>query len=476
MNPGLLMLGSLFILSCTPTPAPTQTEGQSSLDPSSIFFTKYLPADSSAAKTPNPEQVLVNIKTTKRISSNHYSDLVVDSQGNSYIACFEKKEDGQDYVLILKISKQGKILWESGANQKGRATAITIDKNDHIWVLGVLSEGLPTDEQATGLEQKKDCLFIAQFSPHGQCTRLITNQGSAKAFNIHINVYDEILISGQMGSELSFGDKFFSNETGEDSGFIASFDAVGRCQWIKACNAFVNRILSDSEGDFYLCGNFHEQMVWERDTFFTTDRFDDDGFLLKIPRSGQDHWLRTFGKKGLVEKGYATRETAVDMVVNAQDQVTLCAALDLYEGELPKTERTGYSDMSLLQFDADGQLLKETLLARHIIKRAAQCMTQDQDGNIWVSGQGQNYTLIDNKPLDTDQNPQTFLLKFTADEKIEQVLLPKHGTNMAFRSAYAKQDRVLFSGHYQSYLTINDQTISNDGAHGLFFYGRAIKD
>ncbi len=471
----LTLFAGMCIFSCTPSTAPTQSSSSFPLDPSEIFITRYFPENSNRQTVSAPEEVLAFVKNTDRISSNRYSDMVVDSRGNAYIACFEKKEDGQDYVLITKIALDGQTLWESGTALKGRATAITIDQEGNVWVLGSLEEGLPSPGNID-LEQKKPCIFMAQFSPDGACTRLISSSGSGRAFNIHINKQHEIMISGHMGSELSFGETSIENDTGDDQGFLARFDALGQCLWIKPISAAISRIKSDSKGDFYLCGSFHKELSWEKDSLSTESRYDDDGFLMKIARNEKDHWIRRFGKGGVIETGYATRETATDMFINSKNEILVCAMLDLYEEDLPEKERVRHSDMSILHYDARGTLIDQTLVAKHLSKRSSNCLTQDMQGNIWISGHAQAYTLINEQALPTEQDQQTFLLKLSRDKKIEQIMLPHHQTNMAFRAAYSLEDRVYFSGHFQTQLSINGQTIQNNGAHALFFYNKKVID
>lgn len=93
----LTFIAGWCILSCTPSTAPTQSSSPSRLDPSEVFVTRHFPENLNDRTTAAPKEVLINVKTTDRISSNHYSDMVVDSRGDAYIACFEKKEDGRDY-------------------------------------------------------------------------------------------------------------------------------------------------------------------------------------------------------------------------------------------------------------------------------------------------------------------------------------------------------------------------------------------
>ena len=44
---------------------------------------------------------LIGVKITDHISSNHYAELVKDDEGHTYIACFDKKNDGKDYMFMM---------------------------------------------------------------------------------------------------------------------------------------------------------------------------------------------------------------------------------------------------------------------------------------------------------------------------------------------------------------------------------------
>ena len=62
--------------------------------------------------------------------------MVMDEAGNAYIASFYKGNLMKDEIYVCKVDTSGNVLWELGAGMMGRATAITIDENEHIWVCG----------------------------------------------------------------------------------------------------------------------------------------------------------------------------------------------------------------------------------------------------------------------------------------------------------------------------------------------------
>ncbi|MCB0589300.1 MAG: hypothetical protein KDD06_28700, partial [Phaeodactylibacter sp.] len=54
--------------------------------------------------------------------------------------------------------------------------------------------------------------------------------------------------------------------------------------------------------------------------------------------------------------------------------------------------------------------------------------------------------------------------------EVQKVILPEHGPNMAFRSSCYEDGNVSISGHFQKFLKMDSDSITNDGQHGLFLY------
>ncbi len=463
----ILLLFNIILLLAACNPASRQTEQQAEQNPLQLFFPQK-PSQTNIVAAADPQTALSFIKTTGRISSNHYADLVVDPEGNSYIACFQKKEDDQDYILLTKVSPQGYAVWESGTQLKGRATAITMDRKGHIWVTGHLTESLnPSIQRAA-------CIFIARFDPEGNCKQLITSQGSGLSFNIHVNRQNELLLNGIMGSELSFGETKLKNKSGEDTGFLALFDSNGQIRWMKTIQGEVGRIRSDAGGNFYLTGKFQQQLAFEKDTIRTDSRFDQDGFLLKISQDDQDSWLRQFGQKGVLQYGYATQETGSDLIITRDDRILVAAMMNLHSGSLPKEEQTKSIDLVLLEYDSKGALMDQHEMVRHLARGTGSCFIQDANGHLWMSGHARPFARYEGQPLSSEPQQRSFLLQVDAQKKVREILLPRHKTNMLFRAAAANEDRVFFSGHFQQLLEIADQKITNDGRHGLFLFIQKI--
>lgn len=402
---------------------------------------------------------LIKVKSTRRISSNHYSDLVIDNEGNSYIACFFKKEDNQDYILISKLSPSGELIWELGSEYRGRATAISIDEQDHIWVTGFFDTRLRLGIKSVSASGNK--MFIAELDTEGNCMQILTNEGSGLAVNIAVNSRRELLISGIMGSELSFGSQKRTRTGRNDIGFIALFDQNQNCISIDTITTSeITRIISDQEGNFYLTGGFRKQLLFRADTISTTGQYDYDGFLIKV--NGANHWLRQFGTAGIIKRAYRTYERGTDLILDSKGNIVISSLIQETPGQLSP-------DLFLITYNKTGKKLDQTPIARSV-SRSIFLLEQDEQANIWLSGVAEDSLFLENTTLPIHHSPNSFIIQLNEKYEYQNVTLPQHKTNMLFRGIYSQKGHTVFSGHYQDSLKIGKQLITNDGDHELFVF------
>lgn len=420
----------------------------------------------SCGQSPQKEEkqaILSALKTTDRISSNHYSEIVKDSLGNSYIACFEKKEDQQDYILITKVDPAGNIVWELGNHNRGRATAISINERKNILVAGWFKTNLQFGEQSI-INKLNGQSFIAEITPEGKCIALKANNSDG-IFNIHSNASGERLVSGVMSGTLSFDTVSYTLEANEQANFMAYFDADGLCQWIRKFDAKLFRIKSH-QNDFYLTGRFNNQFAFGGDTLKNGGVYDNDGFLLKIKQHGEAGWNRAFGTKGLMDSVYHTEETGCDMAFDAEGNVLVCALIH-------ESPEISISDVMIRKYSAKGDFLNE----KRIVKKANNTVftfTEGNHNNYWLTGSVKNTLLLDDSSWKTFSPVNAFILKLDAQLKCEEVILPKHGPNTLFRSAYFSNNYMSFTGHFKTLFTYEKDSISNSGKNALFIYSLPV--
>ena len=416
-----------------------------------------------------PESVyLKHVHETGRISSNHYSDMVVDSRGNSYIACFSKHASGQDHIYICKLDRQGEVVWTKGQTCRGRSTSIAIGPGDKIWVAGFFSDTLKFGHRQ--LVNNGSPLFLACFSPDGDCLKLMGAGGSAVPFELAVSPQGDIALAGVMESLFTIGGKEMHNSAGQRT-FIARIDSTGNCLSIDTLNGTFSRIRSDARGNFYGVGQFREVLAFGGSVFRTENHFDQDGFVLKLARDKTDNWIRAFGQKGMVKYGYRTSESGLDLhvlengeieVLASEDPASEQAAAEIHGGNYPM-------DLTLLGFATTGKLkFKKTLLS-HVSSGLPMLFQKLPDGSYWVSGKAESYFVIKNEKKQLGEGVQGFLVRLDKDRRLISTIRPFHGPNMLFRTMYYHNDSVYLAGHYQQILAIKGQTLRNFGQHSLFW-------
>ena len=317
--------------------------------------------------------------------------------------------------------------------------------------------------------------FLAQLDQNGICLQLNKIPGNAIPFNCHVNSFNDILVSGIFTEHLSMNGHNLKGSS-KDQTFLANFNDRGQCQWLKSINmnGQVSRIRSDHNGAFYMPGSFNTYLAFQGDTLYTRESFDQDGFLLKLDRKGNKQWLKQFGNKGTIKYGYRTGEGIIDVGFDPEEHIVIAARFEHRDtGSLSfLNQNESLSTLDLIKLKPDGTILTSKNLLKSKNETQAHALVVSKDDNFWLTGNSNGQTEIH----ETDyhfSNSQSFILKLDPDWELSELILPSHGNNTIFRVAYPMNKGVYFTGHYQSNLSIDDKSISNDGRHGIFLFKKA---
>lgn len=420
-----------------------------------VYLTSCVQEDSIQIR----KSILKGVKVTDRISSNHYAELVKDSDGNAYVACFEKKEDAKDYMLVSKLNSNGVTVWELANENRGRATAISINEKNNIVVAGWFHRNMQLGDKTIENDLNGQS-FIAEITPEGKCIKLSPNNADG-IFNIHVNEAGEKLVSGIVSDRIVFNGAVFNNNENKQVNFLAYFNKKGKCKWIKKYDGQITSIKSH-ENDFYLTGKFSEQFVFGSDTLKTKASYDSDGFIHKVSQQGISKWIRSFGLKNNYSKISYADETGCDLAFDKNNDVLLCALVcDTTNLKLP--------NLNIIKYSIDGNLISK----KEIVKKAHDSIytfTKDANNHYWLTGSVKNTLFLVNSSWKTFAPVNAYILKLDSALECEEVLLPKHGPNTLFRSAFYGKEHISFTGHYKSYFSHKEDSIFNAGKNELFFY------
>ena len=426
------------------------------------------PSASTIEQTGGSEEWLIQVKSTGRISSNHFSDFVVDEAGNSYIASFSKVNGTLDQPYIAKVDKQGEVKWELGQGNIGRATAISIDGKGQIWVVGWFQGSLNFSDKKI-IENGGATGFLSVINPEGTCVDLLMLPGNSTPYNVHVNAKNEGLISGIFSNPMEI-DGHLLSPTGGNGLFLATFSSDRKCKWLNQLNTTggINRIRSDSKGNFLLTGYFHSSLSCARPgkkgseknepfRIVTEDQWDNDGFLLKIGSDGDPLWIRQFGGKGATQYGYRSRDAGFDLAINDRDEIIVGVQRE-YADSTQKGDKNPDQRrfaVEIVQYDIDGNVILTESVHSGITDGGGFALARSPSGNIWVSG--------------TDEK-DPFIVAIEPGGTRNWIRPELHGSNTIFRVMNLWKDKIYLCGHYQSQLQVAGKKITNEGDHAIFLY------
>lgn len=424
----------------------------------SITLIACTPTTRPPIKVEKQEQLTL-VQPTYRISSNHYADLVLDSLGYAYIAYFTKVEDGTDEIRITKLNNLGETQWTLGEGQKGRAMAIAIDAKQKIWVVGNYNQSIYFGEHYLSNDNG---LFIAQFDSNGECLHLRGSKESALASDIAINKEGYLLIGGKMGSHLSLGDKVLTPKIKGDRSFLALFDPMLNCQWIRPIDAQIRRIRSHPNGSFFIGGNYYYHFTYEEDTIYTQDDYDQDAFLLQVYPNKKNHQLQTFGKIGHLKKGYRSSEGISEISINEYGLIAFTVFEDpsyrLKQG-IYITEEDNCIPLWVYTMQEDGKIIQRLPITSYHLSRSISALVLTNDSTIWVSGK--HYLKNQYRP---------FLYHKKASSHLSKDIPIGSDPSMLFRTMDYKNGKLAIVGHFKDSLMIHQSRIDRHGGHHLFYY------
>jgi len=400
-------------------------------------------------------QQLIDLGNSGRISSNHYSDVVLDSKGNAYIASFFTKADDQDYIKIIQVQPSGEIGWVIGEQTIGRATAITINNEDEIWVTGYFSNTFTCGTKVLKSTASEN-MFIVKLNPSGACSWSFVSGYGSKAFDIHVNKNNELLIAGVLAEKERLG-KIEVVKNPKEAQFLAKFEGEGSCAWIKQFNGNVRRIKSDPSGRFYVCGSYANELFDGVSTNKTTSNYDHDGFLFQV--TDTINWIWNFGNPGVIKYGYRTYDVAADMDIDESGNIWVITTQENQDD----VDSASSTIVGLVySFNSTGVLQHTFETATNLQKGAVSTISMQRD-SMKVTG---------TKLSSNEEQGQSlsFIRTYSYDGSLlgEQIVsFTGHGM---FRCAYSNNSGTVFTGHYTIAMSIDSLKIENKGGHDLFMY------
>jgi len=229
----------------------------------------------------------------------HVDDITVHKKGT------DKTEDAD--IFIIKLDRNGKAIWAVTAGEAGEdhATSCITDKQSNIYVIGWFeSKFLKFGRVTLTNKTKKGCdMFVAKFSPHGDCiwaTHAGGEGASGDYSSITLDKDENIVVSGIAGSVMDFGNgiKFSHEKSGL---YVAKYKNDGKLLWAKSPvgKGEAQGVGTDQDGNVFVGGFFAASISFDGITLNAQSEKSGDAFIVKYSPAGIAMWGRSFGGSDL---------------------------------------------------------------------------------------------------------------------------------------------------------------------------------
>lgn len=182
------------------------------------------------------------------------------------------------------------------------------------------------------------------------------DQGKDYAESIVVDYQSNCLITGFFKEEAQFDTHIVSSAGGRDI-FIAKCDANGNFLWVKRAGGpgdadDGHAIEVDADGNIYVAGTFSSKANFG--PFFLESNGDEDGFIAKYDSMGKIQWVRQLGGE-LMERN---SDGALSLAVNDDGEIVVTGFFSgtIHIGNWT-LESSGKEDVYILRLDSDGYFL-----------------------------------------------------------------------------------------------------------------------
>ena len=282
---------------------------------------------------------------TRHAHSDDYDegyDVAVDAGRNSYIVGYtegtfagQTARGGSD-AFIRKLPPDGSTAWtrQFGTSSDDHAEAVTVDKHDRIYVVGVTRGAFPGNSH-----KGDDDVFVRKYRPNGAAlwTRQFGTDQRDVPSDVAVDKAGRVYIVGS-----TFGAFPRHANRGADDAFVRKYRPDGAAVWTRqfgsASSDSAGGVTVDRNSRIYVAGSTSGRLPRQPDWGGS------DAFLRRFEPNGRAVWTRQFGS-GRNDHG---RGAAVD----GSGRVYVVGET---AGRLPYQTNKGGSDAFLRGFDPRGR-------------------------------------------------------------------------------------------------------------------------
>lgn len=378
-------------------------------------------------------------------------------------------------LFIIKLDNNGKALWAVTAGGKGddHATSCVTDSKGNIYVVGWFESRilkLGGISLANKTEKGSD-MFIAKFSPKGQCIWAKNaggEGGSGDYSTVSLDKDDNVVISGIAGVVMDFGNGIkFTNEKG--GMYLAKYTNGGKLLWAKLPygKGEAQGVSTDTDGNIFMGGYFTKTISFDDVTLNSFSEKNGDAFVAKYSPTGQVIWARNFGGD---DNEIASCET---------DQFGNVYLAGMFFSKTITTENTTLTNNGLMnafitKYDQNGKLLWSKCAGGNNGEAPATAIREfyvDENGNSFCTGSNWSEFPFAGSIIKTVADSEDiFLLKYDKEgNEVWGVDYGGTGRNAGRGITTDKNGNIFLTGSFdEKALKIGIHTLTNAGDSDIF--------
>jgi hypothetical protein len=292
---------------------------------------------------------------------------------------------GSQDIFVARFNDSGELLWSyrAGGPMADYITGLYVDQDQNIAIGGYFYDSMDFGD-TTLISSRSSDVYLAKLSHDGSLQWVTSAGGSSsdQAGSLSCDSNGNILLAGSFYYDMAFGDTilYTTNPVGV---FIAKYNPEGQLNDVFQLNGTYLTtevyIAACSNGDFYITGNFSEQLVFGNKTF-DAGEFNQDIYLARYNASCELQWARS-------AFSYAS-DQVVDIATDSYNNVSLAGHyLDSIHFDLltlPYTLCCGSREIFIVSYNAAGDVLWGDQITG--TRSSFQAMAMNGDDELLLSG------------------------------------------------------------------------------------------
>ncbi len=321
-------------------------------------------------------------------------------------------------------------------------------------------------------------IFLAKYTSSGNLQWITSagGEGIDEGRGISIDISGNIYITGYFSDTAYFQSKTVVS-SGQQDIFIAKYDSLGNCQWVKtAGSSYIDQgtgIYSDDNGNIYLTGYFSYNLTFDSNT--VTSNGGSDIFVAKFNSAGNNLWLKSAGSN---TNNYS--EEGFEIVSDSSGNVYVAGNYRCEKGEAIfdsiaiEGENGLYSDLFIAKYNSSGLIQWVNTATGYTWDQAAGLDIDSMD-NIYVTGNvGQNASFYSTNGTISYSNPRDcfFIAKYDSDGAMEWINIDENGSEYGQGTGHElrvdKSDNIYVTGEFSGTELFGSIYLTSNGRRDLF--------